>query len=201
MSIVSAYFRDGVGITEINAALLTDACAHAANSEHAGLIGGDFQNDPSTMAATGAFVELGAVVIAPGPTCFVKARDNEVTMSTIDYFISHGNIDAAVEKAAVIKASCIKTHRVVQVDFEEAMAELRRKELKKLAALPVDRIFGPLPPSLDWDSVSIATAAARDIAFAAAEDCKTHDGTTVPLSCVPSSLVAHSALQAAMQKF
>ena len=207
LSVVSAYLRDGCGMTGLNATLLSEACAHAANGEYAGIIGGDFQNNPATMKATGALDDLGGVIISPGPTCSVKADNSNDTaggrtrMSTIDYFVVHGGIDAAIAEASVLNAKCIKTHRVVQISFLAALAELRRKELRKPSALPLEKVYGPMPPAIVWERGLDAATTARDSAFKAAQDCKLSNGETLPLCKVKSSLEALSTLHTAMQTF
>ena len=162
LQVTSVYFKDGIDMTGLNATLMGQVSTHIQQSHYDGIIGGDFNTDPATTVATGILSDIDGAIIAPGPTCSAGT-----SWTTIDYFILHGSIDAAVDASRVEKASAIKTHRVVRIVFKECLAELRRQELRKPSRIPTERVFGPLPCPIPCDGILEAAQKAKELAFGA----------------------------------
>jgi hypothetical protein len=149
----------------LNLTLLSEVSNHARASKYGGLIGADFNAPPEDVVATKALDGLDAVILAPAPTCTASKK-----LSTIDYFIIHGGMQSGIASAKVEICAAIRTHRPVHVVFEEKLVELRRRCLKKPPMIPIEKVFGPLPPARDTDELMKAATKAKEEALEAARD-------------------------------
>ncbi len=127
------------------------------------LIGGDFNMSPAQIVDTEFDRRIGATVFYPetdrGTFRTVRAR------STIDYFLISDRAAAAIDEVRTIEASGIKGHVPVQMVFKPKLAALQALHLRMPPRLGTERVYGPLPPPLDWAlpraAAELALAAAR----------------------------------------
>ncbi len=173
--LVSAYLIDGIGPGAANRKILADvgrklqSLGHAAdgdNGRHLGpmpcLIAGDFNMVPEQLAETGFADNINATIIAPRTargTC--RAANSG---RTLDYFLATSGLDQGVDKVTAGDNRIIKTHVPVMVTFKPRLTTLRALALRTPPRLPIDRVYGPIPPPPNWSTTRAATTRAREAA-------------------------------------
>ena len=140
------------------------------------ILGGDFNCLPSVVRRSQAAKVLNAQIVAPndkkGP-CKGRLGRSRV----IDYFLVPINLKHAVDKVEIICRTKSKTspHSPVLLTFCPRPSSVQVRKLDEPAALPTDRLPGPLQVNPAWRSfrvVAIKTLSAsashpRKVAFEA----------------------------------
>ncbi len=90
--------------------------------------------------------------------------------STIDYFLISDRMATAVGEVKTVEGSGVKCHVPVQVIFKPEMAMLRALHVRMPPKLPTQRVFGPIPPPLDWTAPLAMTQASLEAARANSSD-------------------------------
>ncbi len=165
MRILSCHLRHGVDGHGINAEVLADvrSAVQDCGEDEVCIIGGDFNMDPQQLIGTEIDRDLEMTVLHTDP-----ARGTFRTKkacSTIDYFLITDRLAAAVEEIATVEASGIRCHTPVQLRFRPRLASLQALHLRMPPKIPVDRVYGPVPPPPRWEDqermADAALAAAR----------------------------------------
>ena len=91
MCVVPAYFRPGVGMTDLNVTLLAEVMAHCEMFGMSDLVGADFNSDPSAVRATAAFERIDSVLFVSDGTCTAGS-----VATTIDDFMVFGGLENGV---------------------------------------------------------------------------------------------------------
>jgi hypothetical protein len=148
--LTSCYLRHGGRAAEGNAAILAEvgASCRAQGDDVACVVGGDFNMSPEEMIGTGFDREAELTLFHDdslrGTFRTVKAA------STIDYFFVSDRLAPAVEAMKLVEASSIKGHLPVQVRFKPELASLKALYLRPPPRLPLERVYGPIPPPPSW---------------------------------------------------
>ncbi len=163
ITVVSAYFYDGVGLGRSNMQMLERIGLFlAAQGEDAAfVIGADYQVEPHELAATAFGQEVGGVLMAsgsPAGTCRTPTSARE-----LDYFVVSTGLASGVDAVTLAAGSGIRTHVPVELRFKPRLASLRCLVIRKPPPLSTERIVGPLRQVADWtEAAAQATRLARD---------------------------------------
>ncbi len=165
LRLISCYLRHGKYADDLNAATLGEigAAVDQCGDDEVYIVAGDFNRDPSDLAAIGYDRQVSATLFHTpterGTYRTAKAR------STIDYFLVADRLAAAVDAVRTVEASGVRGHVPVQVVFKPRLAAVRALQIRQPPRLPTERVYGPIPPPGAWghrkEVASAALAAAR----------------------------------------
>ena len=161
---VSVYLISGLDLTGPNADILQDIGGVVRAIGLPFVLGGDWQNPPSALAATAwaeALGELGADIISPGsPTCLTKH-----TKSEIDYFVVDRRLSHMIDKIWVASESgATRPHRPVVLRLKPAEGPDKVQVVRRRRAIPVAVPIGPkpMPPSWQEETRGFANADSQE---------------------------------------
>ncbi len=158
--LASVYLRDGKGAGADNRATLArvGACASAQGAGCLPLVGGDFQCCPSDIEGTGFPEQIKGQVMAARST---RGTYRTTTVaSTLDFYVVAQSLAEVVEDVRLAEGTGIKGHVPVQMTFAPRPVALKALAVRKPPDLPIERVFGPIPPPQDWGEAKSAAAAA-----------------------------------------
>ncbi len=171
--LVSAYLIDGVGPGAANRKILADigrrlhSLGHAAGEDHGKHLGpmpcivaGDFNMVPEQLAETGFADSVNATIVAPRTARGTCRAANSGRV--LDYFLVTNGLDQGIAKVTAGDNRIVKNHVPVMLTFKPRLTTLRALALRTPPKLPVERVFGPLPPPPDWRAARAATGRARE---------------------------------------
>ncbi len=163
-ALVSNYLVDGGKLGEANSSLLEKiaAAVNAQGKDCMAVCGGNFQNSPEQVASHAAIGAMRARVVAT-TTARGTYRTSQ-SVSNIDLFVVSERLGVALDKVEPQEGTGVKSHVPIQMVFKERPVGLHTLSIRMPPSLPVERLYGPLRPELDWARV----AAAADAALVAA---------------------------------
>ncbi len=173
LRVVSCYLKHGIKATEENASTLAriGEVIEGCGDDEPCIVGGDFNMSPHDLLATEIDRRVSATVFYPDGErgTFRTAK----ACSTIDFLLISDRIAAAVEEVRMVEGTGVKCHVPVQVAFKPRMAQLRALHVRQPPKLATQRVYGPLPPPLDWRTPTEMAQAALEAARADAPDLTT----------------------------
>ncbi len=182
---VSAYLRDGEGMSAANRAIVASIGACLQKLGHGGesyearanampfVLGADFNCTPEELVGSGILARLGAQLFAPATrrgTCRTARAKR-----TIDYFVLDEGLARAVADISTVEEGTLATHVPVRLAFHPRVTCLKALGLRHPPTLPTQRLYGPLPPPPCWHGVdalcgdalrAVRTATARQAQLA-----------------------------------
>ncbi len=160
--VVSAYLQDGVGLAPVNLKHLADigTCIHMHGSNYPFVVGGDFQLQPKELANAGFGDQVGGTLVASGAargTCRASKYCSE-----LDYFFVQNAFALGVKAVDTIETAGTRPHVPVALTFHPRVTSARALFLRLPQALPVERVYGPVPAEPDWTAIKRRTRQLAD---------------------------------------
>ncbi len=158
--VTSAYLRDGKGMGDENKRSLARIARCIAEQEDGllHLTGGDFQCNPSSVASSGFPSQVNGRVLAAATrrgTYRTKAA-----ASNIDFFVVADPLAQVIDTVATAEGSGVKGHVPVLATFQPRPVALKALAIRRPPDLPLERVYGPVPPPQNWEEVTAAANAA-----------------------------------------
>jgi hypothetical protein len=170
---VSVYFYHTEGASPRNLSLLDQALARARASECLWCLALDANQTPTdllTWAAPLIHMSKGKVIAPDVPTHYPAVGEAR----TIDFFIVHSTLAAAVEKVDVVDLVASKPHRAVSISFKANGIPRMQTAIKAPRRFPRGRPIGcsrhPVAPPAGYTR-NIAEAATTDEMHDAVDEC------------------------------
>ncbi len=157
---ISVYLIDGKRMQPANRAILSKVgkCAEAQGKGNLTIIGGDFQCQPSDVDGAGFPSMVGGKTVA-APSARGTFRTTRAA-STIDFFVMSDELVDIIGDVALVEGSGLKGHTPVQVRFMPRATAQKTLAIRQPPTLPVDSVYGPVPPPQQWGDVQRAAEAA-----------------------------------------
>ncbi len=153
---ISTYLIDGKKMQPANRAILSKVgkCAEAQGEGSLVIVGGDYQCQPGDVDRTG-FPSMISGKTVTAPSARGTFRTSKAA-STIDFFVMSDELVDIIDKVILVEGSGLKSHTPVQVRFRPRATAQKTLAVRQPPALPVDGVYGPVPPPQQWDKVQQA---------------------------------------------
>ncbi len=170
--LVSAYFRDGEGLSAANRALMAaigerlrelghGAGDHESRASAAPyIVGADFNMLPDEVLDSGFADEVEGCVFAPRGargTCRTAAAQR-----TLDFFVVSNGLGKAIAAIDTVEDGTLSTHVPVRIQFHPRLTALKALAIRAPPLIPTERVYGPIAPPPDWSVVTALCERARD---------------------------------------
>ncbi len=113
------------------------------------MVGGDWQCDPTTMAAAGFANRSGSTLVAtrdPRGTC-----RSPIAATELDYYFIHNEMATGIKSIAIVEGAGTAPHLPVRLTFHPRLTTARTLILRQPPRLSTERVIGPIPSPPDWE--------------------------------------------------
>ncbi len=122
------------------------------------LTGGDFQCDPASVESSGFPEQVHGRILAA--TTKRGTYRTKIAATNIDLFVAAEPIAQVIDAVSTVEGTGIKGHVPVQAAFRPRPVALKALTIRRPPDVPLERVFGPVPPPQNWEGVTAAANAA-----------------------------------------